>query len=594
MGIWLSERIAKFRFQRLRTRIVAAMIVISLPSLFVLGYISFNIAKETLLETNSQTYEQHLETSSEIADLLLQHMIDLNRSLVINNDIREQLLSSNTNQGLVSGAEEGWAPNKLQRAISQSVTDTRHIRSVCVMNLDFQSFCSGRSDDAGIYDKPGKAELIRQTDWYRKAVEAQGRVVFLGYDVLGDAKNTFSTVKLFRDAESPEGKPMGILIVNVSHSIFDKIFSDSSDYSGFMALEHANGQSRVVYDTGGAATSFPPGQQLNDAVGQLRDKGYLINEYTNQTTQWTFVHYVKLEELFKQSNRIGTATTIIASSMALLAIIISYILSGGITRPLLQIKKMMVEWTKGTRVFTETFANDEVGAIGETFKRMASENKELSERLIHSELKEREAELRALQAQIKPHFLYNTLDSIYWMAVLQKNKDIAQMAVSLSESFKLSLNKGKETITVYKELQHIRHYMTIQNIRYKDRFQYVEEVEESILGHEMMKLLLQPLVENAIYHGLEPKVGEGTIRLTGRKDGAYLVFTVEDNGVGIEDIAKTEEGYGLSNVRERMMLSYGPTSSLRIESEPGAGTKIEIRFNPKQGRRDADADGSRV
>ncbi len=121
----------------------------------------------------------------------------------------------------------------------------------------------------------------------------------------------------------------------------------------------------------------------------------------------------------------------------------------------------------------ESFEEDEVGVIGETFKRITSENVQLNERLIHSQLKEREAELRTLQAQIKPHFLYNTLDSIYWMAVIQNNEDIAKMAVSLSESFKLSLNKGKETIPVFKELQHIEHYMTIQNLRYNERFQYI-------------------------------------------------------------------------------------------------------------------------
>ncbi|MDU5948358.1 MAG: sensor histidine kinase, partial [Paenibacillus macerans] len=197
---------------------------------------------------------------------------------------------------------------------------------------------------------------------------------------------------------------------------------------------------------------------------------------------------------------------------------------------------------------------------------------------VHTELKEREAELRALQAQIKPHFLYNTLDSIYWMATIQNNQDVAQMAFSLSESFKLSLNKGKETIPVYKELQHIEHYMTIQNIRYNHRFKYIEDVPSQIKSMEILKLLLQPLVENAIYHGLEPKVGEGTVSLQGAMEGGFLTFVIEDDGVGIEDMEQTEQGYGLRNVKERIKRFYGEASELIIDSKPGSGTRVELRI----------------
>jgi two-component system sensor histidine kinase YesM len=168
------------------------------------------------------------------------------------------------------------------------------------------------------------------------------------------------------------------------------------------------------------------------------------------------------------------------------------------------------------------------------------------------------------------------------MAILQNNADIAKMTIALSESFKISLNKGKETIPVFKELQHIEHYMTIQNLRYKSRFQYTVDVEQGLMSIEILKLILQPLVENAIYHGLEPKIGEGTIRLTGRMEDGTAVFTVEDDGVGMEDIQATEKGYGLVNVRERIMLYYGQRSSLRVSSEPGNGTVVEIRFRPNE------------
>jgi two-component system sensor histidine kinase YesM len=585
--------ISKLRFKKLRSRFLAAMILISLPPLFILGYISFNIAKDTLMTNHAQTNEDHLKTESEVADLLFSNIINLNRAIVVNDEIRDVLKSSNTSQSSEQYKTNEWT-TRLQKVMNDHLFDTKFVSSICVFNLDFRSFCAGRSDDAGIYEKENKAILIQQTDWYKNASQAQGRVLFYGYDILGDSKNVFSTVKLFRDGTSPNGDPIGLLIVNISKSIFNEVFNNSNDHDGFMALDATKGMINVVFNKGLSSAEFPKEGHLNTSLNQIEQKGYLVNQYNNQTTDWTFVHLTKLQDLLKQSNKIRWITTLIAVSMAIIALIISIIISGSITRPLLQIKKMMVDWTKGNRRFIETFEEDEVGTIGKTFIRMSSENKELNQRIINSELKKREAELRALQAQIKPHFLYNTLDSIYWMAVIQKNNDIAQMAVSLSESFKLSLNKGKELITVYKELKHIEHYMTIQNIRYNNRFQYIQEIDSALMGMEIMKLLLQPLVENAIYHGLEPKVGDGIIRLSGHRDGDHLIFIVEDNGVGIADIGLTEQGYGLRNVRERLKLYYGTDSSLQIFSVVNEGTTITIRFKPFSEKGNIHAESSRI
>lgn len=218
---------------------------------------------------------------------------------------------------------------------------------------------------------------------------------------------------------------------------------------------------------------------------------------------------------------------------------------------------------------------------GKNVKKLATDTNTESVELILAQLKGSEAELKLLQSQIKPHFLYNTLDSIYWMALLNNNHDIAKMAYALSESFKISLNKGKESILLFEELEHIRHYITIQNIRFQDRFTYIEDVDATILNKPILKLLLQPLVENAIFHGLEPKLGMGTVRLTGKLKHSKLIFTVEDDGIGIKDLEKTKKGFGMGNVQERIQLFYGPDSSFHVTSEVGKGTKIELHLTDK-------------
>lgn len=569
---------AKLHFKRIRSRFLAAMILLSVPPLALVGAISYNIAKDTLLETNTQTTQDHLGTSSEVADLIFKNVINLNRSVVLNESIREDLKASPyaTEEERVDIKERTVL--QLQKMINNNFLDYRYVDSICVYDLNYSAYCLGRSDDTGIYTGNTAGE-IEAMPWYQAAFKRQGGILFHPVNVLGDSSNTFSTIRLYRDSESINGERIGLLIVNISKTIFETVFTASSSYGGeFLAVDSSAGPSQVVYPADSRIKPYLVDSNLESAYRSLQKEGYLSVNIRNETTGWIFIHVIAVKDLLKESTKIGWATAIIASFIALVAIVMSYIISGSITHPLLRLKKMMLKWTGGARDFNEEFQDDEVGVIGESFKRMASDNQELNEKLLHAELKEKDAELRVLQAQIKPHFLYNTLDSIYWMAALQKNHEVAQMAVSLSESFKLSLNKGKEQIPLYKELKHIQHYMTIQNIRYNNRFNYVEDIEESMMGIEVLKLILQPLVENAIYHGLEPKVGRGTIQVTGTRAGEYLQFSITDDGVGITDMARTEQGYGLRNVRERLQLYYGDTSVFRITSEPDQGTTVELIF----------------
>jgi len=580
MRMWLKKWRNRIRFRKIRSRYLATMIMLSVPPLFLLGLISFNVSKETIMESNTQTNQDTLRTSSEVADLMFRSAINLNRSIILNDRIRDNLRELR-DESIIDNAEvKAELIDELQKMINNGFINSRFVDSVCLLDLNYEAYCLGRSDNTGIYIGENKSEAIERSDWYDRTVDGNGRVVFFNNDVLGESDKTFSTVKLFRDSGSINGDPLGLLIINISKSIFDSFFSGSKKYGGeFIALD-------ISAPEGFEVVQPPQSKELqavlqtnsDDVVTAFKKLGYLTVTYRNETTGWSFIHLVQTKELLKESNRIGTATALIAFVIAFVAIAISYVISGSITRPLLQVKKMMVEWARGQREFKETFEHDEVGAIGETFKRMTAENKELNEKLIHTELREREAELRALQAQIKPHFLYNTLDSIYWMATLQKHEEAAQMTLALSQSFKLSLNKGKDTLPVSKELEHIHHYMTIQNIRYNNRFEYVEEVEPSVKAMEILKLLLQPLVENAIYHGLERKVGNGTVRLQGKREGEYLLFVIEDNGIGIDDKAKIDEGYGLQNVKERMIMYYGAASSMDIKSKANEGTRVELRL----------------
>ncbi|MEK4251092.1 cache domain-containing sensor histidine kinase [Paenibacillus sp. FSL W7-1287] len=582
------------RQSRIRRRFFSAMILVSLPPLIILGYVSFNIAKETLVDNHMERNSGYLQTASEVTDLLLSNIINMNRIILSNEELRDDLYASGSNAGEKQQFLDVRTANKLQNIVVSNLIDTQNIDSICLFDRNFRSVCFGRSEQAGKYGTDETRMQIANTDWYSEAFRAKGKEVFFGYNVLESSLDgrSFSSVKLLRDPNRLTESMIGLLVININKSIFDQSVIGSGQ-NGFLVMDASHTPEPIaVYDlTPSLTASIGLGETLEDTVSKVQDAGYIVSQITNATTGWRFIHYVEMKTLLNQSDRIGGMTLLIAALMAGIALLVSYFVSGTITRPLLQLKKMIVDWAKGSPVHavssTDSFAADEVGVIGQTFQRMAATNQQLSESLLQSQLKEREAELRSLLSQIKPHFLYNTLDSIYFMALLEDKKDIAQMALSLSESFKLSLNKGKELIPVFKELKHIEHYMIIQGMRYDNRFQYVEEVEDEIKSYEIMKLLLQPLVENAMYHGLEPKEGEGIIRLTGRKDGDYLVFTVTDNGVGMDDVQKTEQGYGIRNVRERLHLFYGGQSDFSIVSKVNEGTHIELRF-PHQDRKGDD------
>jgi len=192
----------------------------------------------------------------------------------------------------------------------------------------------------------------------------------------------------------------------------------------------------------------------------------------------------------------------------------------------------------------------------------------------------KELELVALQQRINPHFLYNTLDSLYFMAIIKQDDDIAKMVLALSNTFKLSLNKGDKFITVRDELNRIKEYMTIQNMRYNNRFDLILDLEE-IEDYKIITFILQPFVENAMYHGLEAKIGKGYIKIEGYQEDGNLYFAIKDNGIGIADLSILDTGYGVKNVKERIKLFYGDEYGVSFASEPYVGTTVTIVVQAK-------------
>lgn len=229
----------------------------------------------------------------------------------------------------------------------------------------------------------------------------------------------------------------------------------------------------------------------------------------------------------------------------------------------------------------------EYDSMFETFKQTLQINTLIKE-VYEGRIKEKEYEMRALQAQINPHFLYNTLSLINWKAIEADAKDISKITLALSTFYRTSLNKGKNVMSLSDELRNMRSYLDIQLMMHDYEFDVEFDVDESIGQYQSLNLMLQPLIENAIAHGIDVKTdGRGKLTITGKEDGDLIVLTVADNGVGMSDeqaariLTEESKGYGVRNVNERIKLYYGEQYSLQIESKIGQGTKASIRI-PKR------------
>lgn len=288
--------------------------------------------------------------------------------------------------------------------------------------------------------------------------------------------------------------------------------------------------------------------------------------------------------------------------LLILMIVIIYFLSKRLSRrittPITELCDMTEKFAGGDfTVSYHTDSNDEMETLARSFNSMVGEIKNLVEDIHTEQENAKDAELRLLQEQINPHFLYNTLDAIVWMTESGENQKAIQVIQELSSFFRISLSKGQSEITIANERDHVKSYLEIQRFRYQDILDYEINVDEEILEYHIQKLTLQPIVENALYHGIKNKRGRGMITVTGEKQGDDILFKVEDNGIGMkpEELGKLrsliagevdaseKNGYGMANVEKRIEMLYGKEYGITVESEYGQGTTVLVRIPAVKG-----------
>ena len=313
---------------------------------------------------------------------------------------------------------------------------------------------------------------------------------------------------------------------------------------------------------------------------------YTVNALEN--CDWHIVGVCYVDEMITNKvERVVSSLVVILTIVLAGTVFLGSVFSDLFSKPVKSLVKAMGDFEGDSSgfVYQPVRGTKEISALSDSFEHMAVCIQKLMEKVRQEEITLRKTELKALQAQINPHFLYNTLDAIAWMCEAGRNEDAVEMVNALARLFRISISRGHELIPIEKELQHAQSYLHIQNFRYKNQFQYTFDVDESCLQYYCNKITLQPIIENAIYHGMDRMVDEGLIQIGIHQTEDKIIFTVTDNGVGMteeqcEEVLKKEPGdragIGIKNVNDRIKIYFGEQYGLVIESELDEGTRVTI------------------
>ena len=440
---------------------------------------------------------------------------------------------------------------------------------------------------------------LNEDSWYARAVAAGGERVLISRPIGRNIRNyrnysTNNIVSVARAVLDPEtGQLLGVICADMLTAVIEERIRDVTlGKTGYVFVQDDSGE--IVY------------APVNDTVYRIREdwvrqapgihtiggERYQLLLAHSDVTGWGTVGVFRMGEPLQPVIALRRYTLLVAVAAIFLATAMSLGFSASFTGPISRLRRLMGEAEQGNLEvsFDTRRYSGEIRQLGSSFNSMMDKIRELLKLVYREQQDKREAEIRTLQAQIKPHFLYNTLDTIRWMAEEHQAHEIVKLVSALTRLFRISLSRGREIISLSDEIDHVRSYLYIQKVRYEDKLHYAIDVPESLLNLRVNKLILQPLVENAIYHGIKQKRGEGHIRVSARADGDRLILTVEDDGAGMtmekcaelnaalsQPAAKEyDHGYGIFNVNDRIRLSYGAEYGLHYQINESGGITVTL------------------
>ncbi|MDR3160115.1 MAG: sensor histidine kinase, partial [Spirochaetaceae bacterium] len=521
----------KPRFQSIQVTIALAFTVLLVIVIVGAILIAFGVTEETVRNASRRYTQMLVRQIADNIEFYIDYMDSISAFVEADGSVREYL-------GAVSEAEREAAAEPVRSVLTVMTTTRKDISLIGVFGYQGGFVTQDRENALNPV-----ADLGRQS-WYAAAREARGASAVSSSHVQNVIKGQYRwVISLSREIVDGEtGRGLGILLVDLNFRIIDRICSSIQlGERGYIFVVDRRGdivyhpQQQLLY--GGLKTENIR-RIVDETTGYFpgddedRDKFYSVE--TMRSTGWKVVGVNYRSEFVENRDAIRRSYTFWGLFFLIASMAVSLFISQRISKPIKELRRSMQAVEQGNfDILSDIRSSSEIGELGKDFNIMVGEIKKLLRRVTLEQEQKRKSELKALQMQINPHFLYNTLDSVIWMAQGGKQDEVIAMSSALARLFRLSISKGKEIIDVASEIEHVKNYLTIQKIRYKDRLDYRIEVEEEIKSLSVVKIILQPLVENAIYHGIKNNSVAGTVVISGYRTPTGMDLLVRDDGIGM-------------------------------------------------------------
>ncbi|MUG45429.1 sensor histidine kinase [Paenibacillus woosongensis] len=587
-------------WRHLRTSIkykwILLLMAMTLIPLFILGLVSYSISKDAIDKKVAESSKQLIRQTGENIDIRFSGYKDMLMQVITNTEVMSLL-------------------DKLQQrdeSIVEHLTLTTKLAYFTAVSPEFKSisFITDAQYIKGIFRWEDLE--AHQAEFYERTMAERNAYVWFPTR-LGQYSDTadnheelvFSLAKQVFNIH--DGRQMGMVVVlDIREEMLSDILSKNTDSElstesfvidqNGIILSHADKSMLMtpmdLYFQNDTGAAIKDGVKEGSFVARYKGKEVMVNYQQLKSNDWKVVHIIERSSLYKDSNQVIKVIAMIMILCVLFSIIMAYAMASSVSKPLKAMVKAMKQVHLGnlaTRIHINEGRSDEIGSLQYHFNDMVGRIEELVEAVYVEQNNKRIAEVKALEAQINPHFLYNTLDAIKWTALFQKANNTAEMARLLSRLLHISIGKGSDTVLVQEELEHVECYMGIQNLRTTTPIEVNYEIEDEVKLYRTPKVILQPIVENAVLHGFADQPQGAVITIRCRQEGKHLLFEIIDNGLGFEDevhfggLAPDDLpkgafflGVGLANVAERIKLICGDEYGLAINSKPGKGTVVVI------------------
>lgn len=563
MKVYKSFKDMKFRHKIMSTYIIVAVIPIT-----IMGLLWYNHTKRTLLEKE--------ETS--IKNYLSQAVTNMDNILKIYDNLSDYISFNQTISDVVYHNYDSYYDmyNQYTKTLDPMLSSLKYFHS------DINQVTIYVDKDIVEHDTTiAPSSYIKNEDWYSLLIGN----INIHWLVSKEDESAFSV----RNMPSLQAdSSIGALYINVDYNKLFESFKNMKDSNYGIFIIDENGKEIFeysVFDDDNSSMELTYDEYLTQKNTSLRNK-YSIVECSSDTETWTVVLYKPVILIYNNINSMLYRSIMIIGLVIVICFFISSLLAKHMVSDLEKLRENMEQVENGNmKIIVQSSSKDEVGTLVRGFGKMINQINSLIEDVYKSRIIQKDYEMKALQAQINPHFLYNSLSLINWMAIEADQKEISIITLSLSSFYRTALNKGKNILYVRDEILNMKSYLDIQLMMHDYEFDVDIKIDNEIMDYKILNLLLQPLIENAIDHGIDLKrEGRGKISITGYLDKNDVILSVADNGVGMEQdkidtiLTENSKGYGVRNVNERIKLYYGTEYEIKIESEIGIGTKMIVRI----------------